>query len=61
MASVARQFQFPLGRPGVFMRASFPKLRRSCNGAMLSAALDDQARRIRAGAASVLSPATRLR
>lgn len=32
--SVARQRQFPSGRPGTFIRASLPRLRRSCNGIM---------------------------
>ena len=60
MSSVARQRQFPSERPGTFIRVSLPKLSTSCNGATVSAATDDHARRIISGAASALSPAERL-
>jgi hypothetical protein len=53
---IARQRQFPSGSPGTFIRPSRPRLSTSCNGAMASAARDDQARRINSGAASRISP-----
>src|SRR6516225_5170899 len=34
MSSVQRQRQLPLARPGTFIRASAPKLSKSCNGAI---------------------------
>src|SRR5262249_14322754 len=47
--SAQRQSQFPLARPGTFMRASLPRLSTSCRGATVSAARDDQARASSAG------------
>src|SRR5258707_6871572 len=55
-SSEKRQRQFPSARPGTFIRLPMPKSRRSCNGAIASPATDDQARRIKAGAASSLPP-----
>ena len=46
ISSVQRQVQLPSARPGTFIRASGPRLSRSCRGAMASAAADDHARRI---------------
>ena len=51
----------PRALPGTFIRASFPRLSTSCSGAIASAAIDDQARLISAGAASLLSPPERFR
>src|SRR5262245_1675911 len=42
-SAVTRQRQFPLGFPGWFIRASLPRLRTSCSGAIASAATDDHA------------------
>src|SRR5262252_7345577 len=55
-SSLKRQRQFPPARPGTFMRLSAPKFRRSCIGAIVSAASDDHARLISSEAASPLSP-----
>src|SRR4029077_4075731 len=51
MFSEERQRQLPSGRPGMFIRASFPRFSKSCSGAIESAAADDQATSISAGAA----------
>src|SRR5439155_1202156 len=59
MVSVQRQRQLPSALPGWFIRASLPRLRTSCNGAVASAATDDHARRNKAGAASALVPPVR--
>src|SRR5262245_311408 len=56
ISSVARQVQLPSGRPGTFIRASRPRLSRSCRGAIASAAIDDHAVRINSEDASPLSP-----
>src|SRR5215468_4733305 len=56
-----RQRQLPPARPGTFMRLSAPRFRRSCSGAIVSAALDDHASLISSEAASLLSPGGRLR
>src|SRR6516165_555132 len=40
---VVRQHQFPSEEPGVFIRASAPRLSTSCRGAMASAATEDHA------------------
>src|SRR5215471_965389 len=50
--SVLRQRQLPSARPGTFIRASFPRFSKSCNGAIASAATEDHARPINAGATS---------
>ena len=47
--------------PGWFMRASLPRLRTSCSGAIASAAADDHARRNKTGATSSLLPVARSR
>src|SRR5215471_1241746 len=60
-SSLKRQRQFPPARPGTFMRLSAPKFRRSCIGAIVSAASDDHAKLISSEAASPLSPGARLR
>src|SRR4030095_3421698 len=56
VSSVQRQRQFPSVVPGWFIRASLPRLRTSCNGAIASSAADDHARPNKAGAASGLVP-----
>src|SRR5262249_10008616 len=58
--SVQRHRQLPSARPGTFIRASRPRLRTSGSGAIARAAMDDQARRISAGAASRLLSSERL-
>jgi hypothetical protein len=60
-SSAHRQRQFPSSRPGTFIRASFPRWRRSCKGAIASAATDDHAKLINIEAASRLSPEGRFR
>src|SRR2546428_439978 len=61
ISSVLRQRQLPSALPGWFMRASLPRLRTSCNGAIASAATDDHARRNKTGATSSLLPVARSR
>ena len=61
MSSVHLQHQLPSRLPGTFIRASLPRLSRSCNGAIASAAMDDHARRTSSGAASPSLPACRFR
>src|SRR5262249_18876775 len=61
ISSVQRQRQLPSTLPGRFMRASAPKLSRSCNGAIASAALEDHAKWISSQATSSLLPPGRLR
>jgi hypothetical protein len=61
ISSVQRQLQLPSGRPGTFIRASGPRLSRSCRGAMARAATDDHARRIKSQATWLLSPSGDLR
>jgi hypothetical protein len=61
ISSVQRQRQLPSALPGWFIRASLPRLRTSCNGAIASAATDDHARPNKADAASVLVPPVRFR
>ena len=56
MSCVQRQRQLSLTRPGTFMRASAPRFRRSCRGAIASAATDDHAIRINSSATSSVSP-----
>src|SRR5262249_25346859 len=51
-SSATRQRQLPSALPGWFIRASLPRLRTSCSGAIASAATDDHARPSSAGAAS---------
>src|SRR5215471_18730813 len=60
-SSFKRQRQFPSAQPGTFMRLSAPKFRRSCIGAIVSAASDHHAKLINSEAASPLSPGVRLR
>src|SRR5215471_1911638 len=60
-SAVTRQRQFPPALPGWFIRASLPRLRTSCSGAIASAAAEDHARPSRAGAASALVPVARSR
>src|SRR5262249_31069674 len=60
-SAVTRQRQLPRGLPGWFIRASLPRLRTSCNGAIATAAFDDHARPSNAGAASAPVPGARLR
>src|SRR6516164_660619 len=61
ISSVQRQRQLPSTLPGRFIRASAPKLSRSCKGAIASAALEDHAKRISSQATSSLLPAGRFR
>src|SRR5438128_1628187 len=61
ISSVQRQRQLPSAFPGWFIRASLPRLRTSCNGAIASAAADDHARPSKAGVASSLVPVARFR
>jgi len=61
ISSVQRQRQLPSTLPGKFMRASAPRLSRSCNGAIAGAALEDHAKRISSQATSSLLPAGRFR
>src|SRR5208282_1148605 len=61
MSSVHRQRQLPSARPGRFIRASLPRLRRSCNGVIANAATDDHAKLINTEATSRASPAGRFR
>src|SRR5882724_556204 len=56
MSSVARQRQLPSARPGTFIRASLPRLSRSCNGAIAIAAADFQANSINSKAELPLWP-----
>src|SRR5215813_11389709 len=60
-SAVTRQRQLPPGLPGWFIRASLPRLRTSCSGAIASAATDDHAIPSSAGAASSPEPPPRLR
>src|SRR5215813_15063889 len=60
ISSVERQRQLFSGLPGTFIRASLPRLSRSCNGAIASAATDDHARLSNAGATSAPVPGARL-
>jgi hypothetical protein len=55
ISSVQRHAQLPSARPGTFIRASAPRLSRSCSGAMAMAAIEDHARRIKLQATSRLS------
>src|SRR5262245_17604392 len=59
-SAVTRQRQLPPGLPGWFIRASLPRLRTSCSGAIASAATDDHARAINAWATSAAVPGARL-
>ena len=59
ISSVLRQRQLPSARPGTFIRASLPRFSKSCNGAIESAATDDQAICIKARAGSFLSALNR--
>src|SRR5579864_1258715 len=54
ISSVHRHRQFPPAQPGTFMRASRPRFKTSCNGAMASAARDNHAKPIKAGPGSVV-------
>jgi len=54
MLSVDRQRQFPSDRPGTFIRASLPRFSKSCSGLIASAATEDHANSINAGAMLVL-------
>ena len=56
-----RQRQLPAVRPGTFIRASAPRLSTSCSGAIASAALEDHASSVNAGAASLLRFSRRFR
>src|SRR5262249_39070249 len=53
-SSVQRHAQLPSVRPGTFIRASAPRLSRSCSGAMARAAIEDHANCIRLQATSRL-------
>jgi hypothetical protein len=59
MSSGQRQRQLPSARPGVFIRASAPRLSTSCSGTTASAAPEDHANSINAGAASLPRPSRR--
>src|SRR3974390_3112506 len=59
--SVTRQRQFPAEVPGTFIRLSVPRSNTSCKGAIVTAATEDHASSISAGAASALSTNRRLR
>src|SRR5258707_4362728 len=61
ISSVQRQRQLPSVLPGRVIRASAPRLSKSCNGAMASPATEDHARRISSHATSSLLPAARFR
>src|SRR5262245_17147501 len=61
ISSLERQRQLPSALPGRFMRASSPRLRTSCSGAIASAAADDHASPSSAGATSAALPSARFR
>jgi hypothetical protein len=61
MSSGHRQRQLPSARPETFIRASAPRLSTSCRGTIASAAGEDHASSIRAGAASLLRASGRFR
>src|SRR6516165_464693 len=61
ISSVQRQHQLHSTLPGTFMRASAPRLSRSCNGAIASAALEDHAKWISSQATSSVLPAGHFR
>lgn len=52
MFSVQRQRQLPTAVPGTFIRPSTPRFSKSCNGAIASPALDDQANLMKSQATS---------